>query len=44
MLTVHLVFFAFLVSNLTFFEVAEKENKWRKAMEEELIAIQKNQT
>ena len=36
--------FAFLVSDPIFFEDAETEDKWCKAMEEELLAIQKNQT
>ena len=44
MLTVHLVFFSIIVSDPTFFEDAKKENKWCKDMEEELMAIQKNQT
>ena len=36
--------FAFLVSDPIFFEDAQTDDKWCKAMEEELLAIQKNQT
>lgn len=36
--------FALLVSDPICFEDAEKEDKWCKAMEEELLAIQENQT
>ncbi|WMV49483.1 hypothetical protein MTR67_042868 [Solanum verrucosum] len=36
--------FFLLVSDPTFFEDAEKEDKWSKAIEEESMAIQKNQT
>ena len=36
--------FALLVSDPIFFEDAQTDDKWCKAMEEELLAIQKNQT
>lgn len=36
--------FALLVSDPIYFEDAEEEDKWYKAMEEEMLAIQKNQT
>ena len=36
--------FALLVSDPIFFEDAKTEDKWCKSMEEELLAIQKNQT